>query len=218
MPQYKHIIWDWNGTLLDDTWLSVEIINQLLKKYSMPQVTLETYREIFDFPVKSYYSRLGFDFMHTSFEMVGSEFIQCYLKRWRECHLHENAADILADFSRQGLRQSILSAASRQLIQEGVEHFHIKKYFNELIGLDNYYASGKKEIAGHFIQKNAINPRHLILIGDTTHDFEVAKEIGADCVLLTGGHHSVTKLAHCMVPLMNSLQEINNFLKHDGKD
>ena len=59
--KYKHIIWDWNGTLLDDTWLCVEGINNSLKKRSLQTITKEIYRKVFSFPVEDYYKRLGFD-------------------------------------------------------------------------------------------------------------------------------------------------------------
>ena len=212
MSKYKHILWDWNGTLLDDTWLSVDIINQLLAKYAKPLISLETYREIFDFPVINYYSRLGFDFTQTPFKMVGAEYIHQYFNRWRECRLRENAREALEFISHARIRQSILSAASQALIQEGVQYFCISDFFMELAGLDNNYAPGKKDIAGHLMRRIAADPQHILLIGDTTHDHEVAKEIGMDCILLTGGHHSVEKLRLCRVPLIDSLAQLREVL------
>ena len=70
MP-YKHIIWDWNGTLLDDGWLFVDVMNTILKRRKMNTITLEKYREIFGFPVKNYYIKLGFDLEKEPFEDLG---------------------------------------------------------------------------------------------------------------------------------------------------
>ena len=61
--KYKHILWDWNGTLLDDRWLCVESINKILKKRKMPPILEKTYRKTFCFPVMKYYESLGFDFI-----------------------------------------------------------------------------------------------------------------------------------------------------------
>ena len=66
----KHVIWDWNGTLLDDAWLCVDVMNGMLSKRGLPLITLEIYRNIFDFPVRDYYLKLGYDFDNESFEMV----------------------------------------------------------------------------------------------------------------------------------------------------
>ena len=88
--KYTHILWDWNGTLLDDMWLCVDVINVLLKKYNKPVLSLIDYQKHFDFPVKDYYERIGFDFKQTPFEIVGTEFINGYYKRWQECKLHKD--------------------------------------------------------------------------------------------------------------------------------
>ena len=61
-PKIKYIIWDWNGTLIDDAWLFVEIMNEELKERMLPQINIQDYRQHFTFPVKKYYERLGFDF------------------------------------------------------------------------------------------------------------------------------------------------------------
>ena len=68
--KYKHIIWDWNGTLINNIWLVVEIMNKMLKKRNMPGIDSKKYREIFDFSVTKYYSKLGFDFSDKSFEKL----------------------------------------------------------------------------------------------------------------------------------------------------
>ena len=57
------VLWDWNGTLLDDVALCVDALNRLLRIYHYPQqYSLAQYREIFGFPIEDYYIRAGFDF------------------------------------------------------------------------------------------------------------------------------------------------------------
>ena len=85
---FRHILWDWNGTLLDDAWLAVETINRLLTARNMQPVTAQEYTEHFDFPVIRYYERLGFDFSTVPFETVAHEFIAAYEERRFKCHLH----------------------------------------------------------------------------------------------------------------------------------
>ena len=55
IEQYKHILWDWNGTLLDDSWLCVEVLNDLLKEQGKDPISLKTYRNHFNFPVIHFY-------------------------------------------------------------------------------------------------------------------------------------------------------------------
>ncbi|MBN1999637.1 HAD family hydrolase [candidate division KSB1 bacterium] len=208
MYRYKHIIWDWNGTLVNDTWLSVSVINKVLAKYKKPQITIDTYHEIFDFPVKNYYKRLGFDFNQTPFEIIGTEFINGYNSRWQECRLHDTARDILEKLRSLGIKQSILSAADISMLKRWVQFYNLEGYFTEINGLNHHYASGKKELALTFLQKSDIDPGRTLLIGDTTHDFLVASHIGVHCILFTQGHHPREKLMKCRVPLLDNLGDI----------
>ena len=93
--KYKHIIWDWNGTLLDDRWLCVAAINQTLSLRNMDIIDEEQYKEIFCFPVIEYYIKLGFDFNDEPFSIVGTEFIDFYNKNFRKARLHSNALQVL---------------------------------------------------------------------------------------------------------------------------
>ena len=68
MNKYKHIIWDWNGTLINDVWLAVEIMNSILASRNIPLISHEKHKEMFDFPIKNYYQKLGIDFNKELFE------------------------------------------------------------------------------------------------------------------------------------------------------
>ena len=93
--KFRHIIWDWNGTLVDDTWLFVDIMNGVLKNRNLPIITLEDYRNVFDFPVKDYYLKLGFDFSDEPFESSGLDFIKIYDSRKFEPELFEDTQSTL---------------------------------------------------------------------------------------------------------------------------
>ena len=75
--KYKHILWDWNGTLLDDMWLCVESLNRILKKRERPPLDEKTYKETFSFPVKKYYETLGFDFSVGVLIQLPHTYISC---------------------------------------------------------------------------------------------------------------------------------------------
>ena len=93
--KYKHIIWDWNGTLLDDRWLCVDGINNGLMKRGLTPITEETYRNVFTFPVKNYYENLGFDFKKEPFEVAGDEFVNFYGQNFYRAKLHKSVRSVL---------------------------------------------------------------------------------------------------------------------------
>lgn len=208
ISNYKHIIWDWNGTLFNDVEVCVSIVNSLLSKRNLAQLSFEKYREIFTFPVKDYYITAGFDFEKESFEVVGKEWMDEYERRKHECRLSNFALQLLKKISSLNIDQSILSAYSQHTLVEVVESFGLKEYFSHLVGLDNIYASSKVKLGKELMKKLELSDGEALLIGDTTHDFDVATEIGADCILVASGHQNHKNLARCGVPVFDSIKEL----------
>ncbi len=206
---YKHIIWDWNGTLFDDTWLCVEVLNSILQNRQMPAVSRESYRAQFDFPIIEYYERLGFDLDVESFDTLSVEFNEVYDRRREECNLHSDVCEILGSNVQAGRSQSILSASLQERLVEIIEHYGLTPYFQNLMGLTNIHAEGKVELGLQCIHSLDYDRHEILLIGDTDHDFEVATACGIDCALDSHGHQHHLKLEACGVPVFESLGAID---------
>lgn len=205
--KYKHIIWDWNGTLLDDAWLCVEILNRMLVRRGMKTTSIFEYQKYFDFPVISYYIKLGFNFEKESFDDVAKEYIRAYESQCRKCHLRQGAIDVVKQFGNRGFLQSVLSASEQSSLLEILEFFGLKEFFENVAGLDDYYAHGKVDIGRKLLKNLAISGREILLIGDTTHDYQAACELGADCLLLPAGHQSRERLVACGARVCDSFDE-----------
>jgi len=208
LNNFKYIIWDWNGTLFNDTELCVDIINGILLRRKLQTLTLKKYREIFTFPVKEYYRKTGLDFNKYSFEILGKEWMDEYETRKHEASLHEGAIDILKYISNRAKQQAILSAYSQLTLIEIVKYFNIDHYFTHLSGLDNIYAGSKIEIGKKLLTQLKCKPNETVLIGDTVHDYEVANELGIKCLLVANGHQNKEKLLTCNVKVLNSLMDL----------
>lgn len=205
---YQHIIWDWNGTLLDDKWLCIESISTLLMARNLPPLDQETYSRIFRFPVKDYYEAAGFDFMREPFEVPAMEFIRIYDRRKKECRLQEGAIAVLELFAGKGYTQYLLSASETGVLEEMTRHFGIARYFEKIKGLDNHYAHGKGELAKELLATIQAPASSVIMIGDTCHDKEVADLLGVDSILCTNGHFPADRLTGCGTRLVNNLDEL----------
>lgn len=213
--RWRQIIWDWNGTLINDVGLCLQIINTVLTKYHKPTLTLSQYHQVFDFPVKEYYRRIGFDFQQTPFEQVGTDFMQHYWDRWRECRLHVGAQALISELADAHVPQAIISAAETKVVLDGLAYYNLTGFFQDVLGLDHYYASSKEALVVDFVQSIDVDADDILFIGDTLHDFQVSRQAGVNCILFSGGHHPRSRLRSCGVPVFDSYDGIRSFLQRN---
>jgi len=209
--KYSHIIWDFNGTLIDDLQYAIDTINTLLKRRGLKMIeTQEEYLSNFDFPVLKYYENLGFDFSKESYDDVAVEWHSQYIKFAENATVFDDVRETIATFKNGGLKQIVLSATEISLLKKQLTSLKLTDEFSDLLALDNLYAASKVEIGKAWAERE--KPKKALLIGDTTHDFEVACEIGVDCVLVARGHHGKKRLLACNCPVFNDLSEVRKYV------
>lgn len=213
IKRYKHIIWDWNGTLLNDVDFCRRIINRILVDNSLPELSLEKYRQIFTFPVQNYYEAAGLDFSKTSFEVLGKDFIDEYEEKKLSCSLFENVVDVLSSIHKKGIGQSVLSAYLHDNLVNILNYYNLSKYFDNVIGLDNIYAGSKTHLGLTLVEQLNLPKDEILFIGDTLHDAEVAEAMGVNCILIASGHQvkEILILNHNMV--LENMNQLQNFLE-----
>lgn len=194
MQHYETIIWDWNGTLLDDVSLCLDIMNRMLDERGMQRIGPVRYRQIFDFPVQGYYQRLGFNFELEPFEQLAAAYCDQYDVRVRECALQYDARAMLERLSRNGVSQSVLSSQEQGALEDALRLFRIDYHFSEVVGRSDRHALGKIDNGRALLERLGADPSSTLLIGDTVHDFEVADALGLHCILVAHGHHSRERL------------------------
>ena len=211
---YKHIIWDWNGTLLNDVDFCRKIINRILNKNNLPELSLERYKEIFTFPVQDYYKAAGLDFQKISFEILGKDFMDKYESQKLTCSLHENVVEVLSAIHEKGIKQSVLSAYLHDNLVSILDHYNLTQYFDNIVGFDNIYAGSKTHLGLKLIEELGIDNNQVLFIGDTLHDADVAKAMGVNSILIANGHQSKEKLIIDSNLVLNNIFQLEDYLMH----
>ncbi len=204
----KTILWDWNGTLLDDAATCMNTMNEMLLRRGMPELEIDLYKEVFGFPVIEYYQKIGFDFSKESFESLSVEFIDAYNKALGSAPLAADASRVLEYFKSIGKRNVIISAMKKDMLLNSVKGKGLTNYFTDILGIDDIYAASKSNIALDYVQHHLLDVSEIVLIGDTTHDYEVARDIGCRCILVADGHQSEKRLHTTgaeIIPVLNHL-------------
>jgi len=214
MKKTTVVLWDWNGTLLDDRLFTLDCLNDLLKQHGYSQrYGVAAYLELFDFPIEEYYKKAGFDFARHPYPMLAEEFMARYNPGSAVCGPVPGAEATLRTLQGMGLRQVILSATRRDTLQRQVTDRGLQHYFEELIGLGDIYGKSKVQAGIDWMQRTGIDPACAVMIGDTLHDAEVAAAMGARCILVTTGHHSRRKLETAGCPVADDLRQIPDLLE-----
>lgn len=214
MSVYKNVVFDFNGTLLDDCQLCLDILNLLCEEYNLPSVSLKKYKEMFTFPVYVYYKQCGFDVEDKSFIEVGNKFHAYYNNlSYKEAKLFKNVKLVLRKLKENNIRLICLSASKIDTLIKQLKYYEIYDFFNDIIGLNDTYAHSKLEVAKNFINESNINLKETLLVGDSIHDFEVSSEINVDCCLVSTGHTCKKRLLNVTNNVINDIKSVLTLIK-----
>ncbi len=204
------IIWDWNGTLLNDIDLCVNTMNKLLKARNLPLINHAVYRGVFSFPVKDYYQAIGFDFSKEDFDIPAHQYIDLYYEGFEGCSLQNETETVLDYYRKKNVRQFVLSAMEHGMLEKTLKAKGIFEYFEGVAGLTDHLAVSKVDQGKMLIGKYKIEPAATWMIGDTVHDFEVAAEMGVKCILIADGHQSEARLLKTGAPVLKNIGQLLN--------
>ncbi len=208
----KNVVFDFNGTLIDDVKLCLDIEEVLMIENGIKPYDLKEYLDKFFFPVREYYKFIGIkdeDFLKSA-----AYFNEQYNKRWeKETHLYDGVIDCLKKLKENGYRLFVLSASEEKILINQLKFLKIYEYFDGVCGARNDLAYGKIEYGKIYAKENDIVPSETVMIGDTYHDYDVANALGFGCILFTKGHNSKERLLKIGVKTFDDYSELFNIIK-----
>ena len=204
------IIWDFNGTIIDDIDICLKAENQLAYKYNNGrQIDRQEYLELFEFPVYNYYLKVGYDLEKFDFSEISKEFIELYKSYSSEYKLNEGILDVLKKSKANGNVNIIISASEQNILDNQVKILGLNSFFKEIIGIKNVEAASKEETALNWLRTTDYDRTEMLFIGDSTHDYEVAEAMGIKSVLVASGHMSKKRLLEVTENVINDFSEFD---------
>lgn len=206
----KTIIWDYNGTIIDDVSLCLEVEKVMLKDRGMyAEYTLDDYRDLFCFPVIDYYKKLGYTFENETYEEISVEFNELYDLGFARCGLVDGVLEKIRESCEKGYRNVILSACQHDKLIYQMEQLGISQYFEDMMGIDNNLAGSKIEMAKNWMRQSRTDPSECLFIGDSIHDMDTARAIGVNhFVLVAEGHQSYRVLREATDCVVHTMKEV----------
>ena len=201
-PRRRHVIWDWNGTLLDDTDAAIAALNVMLRRRGLAEITRDWYRRNFAFPARPFYAKIGMAVADDEWDALAAEYYAAYAAE--PARLNAGAMRALELVRAAGARQSILSALRQDLLDETVAGYGLTAYMTCVYGTSNIDGASKLDRALELMTE--ITADEAVMVGDSLHDQEVAAALGIPCVLCAQGSHARERLA-AVAPTADTLEE-----------
>ena len=193
----KYILWDWNGTLLDDTQAAVDTLNLMLRRRGVKPVTTAFYRDHFAFPVRPFYERIGVELAREDWDALAREYHATYAAQ--PMGLNRDALAALERAKAAGGGQWISSALRQDLLERATTELGVAPYMDCIYGTDNHDGASKldraRDLLARVLRRGSLRPGDVVMIGDALHDKEVADALGVRCVLCGQGSHAAWRLA-----------------------
>ena len=209
---WRSVIWDFNGTLIDDCALAVEAINLQLARRGLAALSIDEYRRVFGFPLADYHRRIGLDLSAETMSGLADEFHAAYLAGLPSRPLHAGVRKLLERIAAAGARQFVLSAMEEATLREALARLGVDGRFDAVYGLDHRMADSKLTRGRDLLERFHLSASATLLIGDTDHDVDVARGLGIAAVLVARGHQSAERLRALGVPVYDSFADLERAL------
>lgn len=201
-----HVVWDWNGTLLDDLPIVIESVNRSIALLGERPISADEYRDHYTRPVRLFYQSLfGRELTDEEWLRLNTSFHEHYFHLAAAVGLAPHAGEAMEVLDRFGHGQSLLSMSPHDWLVKIVSRLGITSRFELVTGLSGP-TGGRK--AGHLVdhlQHLGVDGEDVVVIGDTPDDVAAARHVGARPILYHGGSHHIEVLEAEGVPIAETL-------------
>ncbi len=208
----RHIIWDFNGTLLNDAQLGVNADNHVFDALGLPRITIEDYRAHMTMPVRDFYTSLGVDLSVYPYETISSIWLDYFNQYAVGVGLVPDAMDLIVRLKEKGFTQSILSASYEVSLMEQCNALGLAAHMTRIDGLEDESAQKKTDIGRRQLQRLGMTGEDVVLVGDMVADAQLADALGAACILVLWGHNDTARLQKTGKPVAHTMQELEEML------
>lgn len=206
-----HIIWDFNGTVLDDVNMSVAAVNDMLTARGLATTSVEVYRDTLCMPLTDYYKTVGI--YSDDIEALSAEFRACCDKHPELARVFEGVTKAVSEAGKLGIKSVVMSSLYHEHLVSEIERYGLCGVFDDLLGLPDKRLGSKYLNAKSYFEKNGIDAKSTLFLGDLTTDAQMAKQLGADCILIANGHMSKRVCKTECEKVFDNVYEVIEYIK-----
>jgi len=195
----KLVVFDWNGTILSDTSAIVVGVNARLKFFGHAPISIKRYREVFQMPAIKLYEELGLktDKFDIDAEKHSKLFHDAYEAKAIHSRTRAGTREVLKFLDNKDITKIILSNHTVESIEIQCKRLNLANHFETILANKNVwnaYFKGKKDRLVAYLAASTIKPSEVVIVGDSTEEIAIGKELGLHTVSISGGFVSTKRL------------------------
>jgi phosphoglycolate phosphatase-like HAD superfamily hydrolase len=209
MTRTSHVVWDWNGTLLDDNDAVLAAVNEVCAGFGRAALSWSEWQEVYARPMRVSYERILARVLDDEdWARVDKLYHERYDLLLHTCGLAQGVPDELRRWRDSGRTQSLLSMWFHAQLVPTIERFGLTEYFSRVDGLVGEVGGGSKadSLIRH-LQAQELDPAGVVLIGDVVDAALAAQAAGAGGVLVSTGAMTRAALESTGAPVTTSVAE-----------
>jgi phosphoglycolate phosphatase-like HAD superfamily hydrolase len=196
----KLVVFDWNGTLLNDTKAVLQAANEIeMPAYGIAPLTLRRLREVHEVPLAKAYERLGVpeETYREKSQLIARAFYARYAELTTGARTRKYARTLIRQLQDQDIAIILLSNHHLEDIHRQLHRLRLETYFTDILANDvigTAHHTGKQHRLEAYLQDKRYPPSQVVIIGDTPEETHIAHALGIQSVALSGGICSRSRL------------------------
>lgn len=189
---YKLAIFDFDGTLVDSAPGIVDVMKDVISELGLSDELLQQWSQLVGVPLLRQMEILFPDHSNEFHEDLANQYRAKYDSRVIDiCPPFPHLADMLQQLRRSNVCITIATSKRSHLVQEVVDHLKLSHYFKMIVGAQDVTHHKPHPESVHLtIERLKISPEHVVVIGDSTFDLDMARNAGVDAIGVTTGIHT----------------------------
>jgi phosphoglycolate phosphatase len=214
---YQLVIFDWDGTLMDSTAVIASALQSACRDVGIALPSDRDARFVIGLGAVDTFNHVAPTLDEEGRRRLSERYRHHFLAREHEAPLYEGVREMLTDLHGRGRRLAVATGKARRGLDRVLDATGLRPWFEATRCADEGFAKPHPDMLLMLMDITGVEPRHAIMIGDTTHDLELAANAGVDAISVSYGAHDddllSTRPAKARV---SSVAELHRWLNENG--
>jgi phosphoglycolate phosphatase len=211
--RYRLLAFDWDGTLADSTSIIASALQSACRDVGEPVPDDVSARYVIGLGLAQALAHVAPGLAQERHAEISARYRHHYLGRDAQIPLFDGAAALLEDLHAQGYMLAIATGKTRVGLDRSLTAHALRERFHATRCADEGHPKPHPDMLLHLMTTLDVKPYETLMIGDTTHDLQLARAAGADALGVAYGAHEVERLATANpIAIVHSIAELRGWL------